>query len=58
VQTTTDDEPQMSVILSECGEIETKKPFYVSDTPYDIKGWIKAAAVPLGKFDLLFFQNY
>ncbi|CRK93634.1 CLUMA_CG007164, isoform A [Clunio marinus] len=47
VKTTTDDEPVSSVILSECGEIEVDKPFYVSDNPYDIMGWVKASAIPL-----------
>lgn len=47
VKTTTDDEPVSSVMISECGEIETEKPFFISDNPYDIWGWVKASAVPL-----------
>lgn len=47
VKTTTDDEPVQSVILTECGDVETEKPFFVSDNPYDLMGWAKAAAVPL-----------
>lgn len=47
VKTTTDDEPVKSVILTECGELPIDEPFYVSDNPYDIMGWVKASAIPL-----------
>lgn len=47
VKTTTDDEPVSSVIITECGEVEVDKPFYISDNPYDIMGWVKASAIPL-----------
>lgn len=47
VKTTTDDEPIKSVIITECGQIEVDSPFYISDNPYDIMGWVKASAVPL-----------
>jgi hypothetical protein len=59
VTTTTDDEPVMSVIIEECGEIKIDEPFYVNDTPYDIKGWMKAAAIPLGmSFTILLIFQY
>lgn len=59
MKTTTDDEPVESVILKECGEIEQDGPFYISDTPYDIKGWAKAAAIPLGmSFTILLIFQY
>lgn len=47
VKTTTDDEPIVSVILTACGEIKVDEPFFISDNPYDIMGWVKASAVPL-----------
>lgn len=47
VKTTTDDEPFQAVILTECGEIKTEKPFWISDDPYDVWGWLRAAAIPL-----------
>lgn len=59
VTTTTDDEPVTSVIIEGCGEIPTEAPFYVNDTPYDIKGWMKAAAIPLGmSFTILLIFQY
>jgi len=47
VKTNTDDEPVADVIISECGELELTKPFYTSDNPYDIMGWVKASSIPL-----------
>lgn len=47
VKTTTDDEPVKTVMIDKCGEIHIGAPFYVKDTPYDMMGWIKAAAFPL-----------
>lgn len=47
VKTTTDDEPVRTVLLTECGEIGTPEPFWISDNPYDIMGWVKASAIPL-----------
>ena len=59
ISTTTDDEPVLAVIISDCGEIELEQPFYTSDTPYNIKGWLKAAAIPLGmSFTILLIFQY
>lgn len=60
VKTTTDDEPVESLILAECGEILLEKPFFVSDNPYDVWGWIKASAIPLTmSFTILsIFQHF
>lgn len=59
VTTTTDDEPVTAVIINECGELPTEEPFYVNDTPYDIRGWAKAAAIPLGmSFTILLIFQY
>lgn len=41
MKTTTDDEPVSTVMISECGEIETEKPFFISDNPFDVWGWVK-----------------
>lgn len=60
ITTTTDDEPVLSLIISECGEIEVEEPFYTSDNySYNIKGWLKAAAIPLGmSFTILLIFQY
>jgi len=59
VKTTTDDEPVESVILTECGEIKVEKPFYISDNPYDLMGWVKASAIPLTmSFSILTIFQY
>lgn len=60
VKTTTDDEPVKAVIISECGDLKVDKPFYISDTPYNIWGWIKAAAVPVTMSFTIFsiFQHF
>ncbi|XP_070496603.1 peptidyl-prolyl cis-trans isomerase, rhodopsin-specific isozyme [Chironomus tepperi] len=47
VKTTTDDEPFEPVMLSSCGELELSKPYWTSDNPYDIWGWVKASSIPL-----------
>lgn len=47
VKTTTDDEPVQSVIIDGCGDIEVTEPFFISDTPYSLMGWVKAGAIPL-----------
>lgn len=36
-----------AAVITTCGEIYTAKPFYISDNPYDIWGWVKASSVPL-----------
>lgn len=60
VRTTTDDEPVEAVILTECGDVKVEKPFFISDNPYDIWGWVKAAAVPLTMSFTIFsiFQHF
>lgn len=60
VKTTTDDEPVQAVILEECGDVEMNKPFYISDNPYDVWGWVKAAAIPLTTSFTIFsiFQHF
>lgn len=47
VKTTTDDEPVKTVMIEACGEIEVAEPFFITDTPYSLMGWIKAGAIPL-----------
>lgn len=59
VQTTTDDEPVISVVISGCGDIKVEKPFYISDNPYNIMGWVKAAFIPLTmSFTILLIFQY
>jgi hypothetical protein len=36
-----------AAVITACGDVVVAKPFYISDNPYDIWGWIKASAVPL-----------
>ncbi|XP_039763938.1 peptidyl-prolyl cis-trans isomerase, rhodopsin-specific isozyme-like isoform X1 [Pararge aegeria] len=52
-----DDRPTEHVYIFSSGLLPTQ-PFYISDDPYDIWGWIKATAVPLTmSFSVLgFFQ--
>lgn len=47
-------------MIEKCGEIEVEEPFYITDTPYALAGWMKAAAFPLGmSFTILgIFQYY
>ncbi|XP_077283768.1 peptidyl-prolyl cis-trans isomerase, rhodopsin-specific isozyme-like [Arctopsyche grandis] len=58
ISTDVDDRPTYEVIIDACGEIDTPKPFFVSDQPYDIWAWLRASAVPLTmSFSILgFFQ--
>lgn len=60
VKTTTDDEPVKTVIIKSCGELKIDEPYYISDDMYDLKGWIKAAIVPVGMsfVILLIFQYF
>ncbi|XP_063977200.1 peptidyl-prolyl cis-trans isomerase 6-like [Diachasmimorpha longicaudata] len=59
-QTKTDaeDSPVVPVVILESGIIPTPEPFYISDDPYDVWGWIRATAIPLSfSFAILaFFQ--
>lgn len=47
VKSTTDDEPVKTVMIEACGEIEVDEPFFVTDKPYSLMGWIKAGSIPL-----------
>ncbi|CAH0725827.1 unnamed protein product, partial [Brenthis ino] len=59
-QTPTDmeDKPEVRVYIEDCGLLPTQ-PFYISDDPYDLWGWIKASAVPLSmSFSILGFFHW
>lgn len=57
-KTDTDDYPVPSIIIDECADHPMGDSFTVSDDPYDLWAWIKAAYLPLGmSFSILgFFQ--
>ncbi|OWR44598.1 peptidyl-prolyl cis-trans isomerase rhodopsin-specific isozyme like protein [Danaus plexippus plexippus] len=59
-QTPTDinDRPTVRVYIVDCGLLSTE-PFYVSDEPYDLWGWIKVSAAPLSmSFSILAFFHW
>ncbi|XP_041780326.1 peptidyl-prolyl cis-trans isomerase, rhodopsin-specific isozyme [Anopheles merus] len=59
VRTDTDDYPVKPVIIEDCGDLPILGPFTVSDDPYDLWAWIKAAYLPLGmSFSILAFFQY
>ncbi|XP_045775252.1 peptidyl-prolyl cis-trans isomerase, rhodopsin-specific isozyme-like isoform X2 [Maniola jurtina] len=57
IPTDADDRPKENVFIFNSGVLPTE-PFYISDNPNDLWGWIKASAVPLTfSFSILgFFQ--
>ncbi|XP_022112455.2 peptidyl-prolyl cis-trans isomerase, rhodopsin-specific isozyme [Pieris rapae] len=56
--TDVDDRPMKRVFIANCGVLQTD-PFYISDDPYDLWGWIKASAVPLTmSFSILGFFHW
>ncbi|XP_055595298.1 peptidyl-prolyl cis-trans isomerase, rhodopsin-specific isozyme [Uranotaenia lowii] len=58
-RTDTDDYPVPTIIIEDCGDQPIGAPFTVSDDPYDLWAWIKAAYVPLGmSFSILAFFQY
>ncbi|XP_034951291.1 peptidyl-prolyl cis-trans isomerase, rhodopsin-specific isozyme-like [Chelonus insularis] len=60
-QTKTDvnDAPVVPVVILKSGQIPTPEPFYISDDPYDIWGWIRATAIPLSfSFSILAFFHW
>ncbi|XP_062551088.1 peptidyl-prolyl cis-trans isomerase, rhodopsin-specific isozyme isoform X2 [Armigeres subalbatus] len=58
-KTDTDDYPVPTIIIEDCGDHPMGDPFTVSDDPYDLWAWIKAAYVPLGmSFSILAFFQY
>nr|QDR50933.1 inactivation no afterpotential A [Heliconius melpomene] len=59
-QTPTDmeDRPEVPIFIADCGLLPTE-PYYISDDPYDLWGWIKASAVPLTmSFSILGFFHW
>ncbi|XP_058056273.1 uncharacterized protein LOC131207667 [Anopheles bellator] len=59
VKTDTDDYPVKQVIIEDCGDHPMNAEFTVSDDPYDLWAWIKAAYLPLGmSFSILAFFQY
>jgi peptidyl-prolyl cis-trans isomerase B (cyclophilin B) len=59
VKTTTDDEPVEAIIINSCGELKVDAPYFIHDNMYDLKGWIKAAIVPVGmSFTILMIFQY
>uniref|UniRef100_A0A182FWX4 Peptidyl-prolyl cis-trans isomerase n=1 Tax=Anopheles albimanus TaxID=7167 RepID=A0A182FWX4_ANOAL len=58
-KTDTDDYPVKPVIIDDCGDHPMGGEFTVSDDPYDLWAWIKAAYLPLGmSFSILAFFQY
>ncbi|XP_069357768.1 peptidyl-prolyl cis-trans isomerase, rhodopsin-specific isozyme-like isoform X2 [Maniola hyperantus] len=57
IPTDAEDRPKENVFIFDSGVLPTE-PFYISDNPNDLWGWIKASAVPLTfSFTILgFFQ--
>ncbi|VVD02141.1 unnamed protein product [Leptidea sinapis] len=53
-----DDRPTKRVYISDCGLLETD-PFYITDDPYDLWSWLRAAGVPLTmSFSILGFFHW
>ncbi|XP_049548879.1 peptidyl-prolyl cis-trans isomerase, rhodopsin-specific isozyme isoform X1 [Anopheles darlingi] len=58
-KTDTDDYPVKPVIIDDCGDHPMGGEFTISDDPYDLWAWIKAAYLPLGmSFSILAFFQY
>ncbi|CAK1549919.1 unnamed protein product [Leptosia nina] len=56
--TNVDDRPTKRVFIANSGLLPTD-PFYISDNPYDIWGWVRASAVPLTmSFSILGFFHW
>ncbi|XP_041987137.1 peptidyl-prolyl cis-trans isomerase, rhodopsin-specific isozyme-like [Aricia agestis] len=53
-----DDRPTKRIVIADCGLVPTD-PYYISDNPYDVWGWIKASAAPLSmSFSILAFFHW
>ncbi|XP_053696293.1 peptidyl-prolyl cis-trans isomerase, rhodopsin-specific isozyme [Sabethes cyaneus] len=58
-KTDTDDYPIPTIIIENCGDEPIDEPFIISDDPYDLWAWIKAAYFPLGmSFSILACFQY
>ncbi|XP_014230843.1 peptidyl-prolyl cis-trans isomerase 6-like [Trichogramma pretiosum] len=58
-RTDVDDHPILPVVIQECGILPTYSPYTVSDNPYDLWAWTKAACIPLSfSFAVLGFFHW
>ncbi|KAJ9592935.1 hypothetical protein L9F63_015395, partial [Diploptera punctata] len=53
------DRPVNPVVITASGVLDTPTPFFISDDPYDLWEWFRAASVPIGfSFSILIFFHW